>query len=90
MHQAARDWVAGTCPGVFADYHEEAPLLDLMLLKHYDLTTAASDRAEMGDPMRALGLIDYTVQHQTSAALPGLLLEQVREELAPGLGSRRA
>jgi hypothetical protein len=44
----------------------------------------------MGDPMRALGLIDYTVQHQTSAALPGLLLEQVREELAPGLGSRRA
>jgi hypothetical protein len=89
MHQAARDWVARTCPGFFADYHQEAPLLDLMLLKNYDPTTAASVRAEMSDPMRALGLTDYTVQHQTSAALPGLLLEQVREELAPGLGSRR-
>jgi hypothetical protein len=88
-HQAARDWVIATCPGFFADYHEEAPLLDLMLLQKYDPTIAASVRVEMSDPMRALGLAAYETQHQTSAELPGLLLEQVWEELAPGLGSRR-
>jgi hypothetical protein len=88
IHQAARDWVIATCPGFFADYHEEAPLLDLVLLQNYDPTIAASVRDEMSDPMRALGLAGYETQHQTSAELPGLLLEQVWEELAPGLGSR--
>jgi hypothetical protein len=43
----------------------------------------------MSDPMRALGLTDYEVRHQTSAEMPGLLLEQAREELTPGLASRR-
>lgn len=89
IHQAAREWVIATCPGFFADYHEEAPLLDLMLLQNYDPTTATSSRDEMSDPMRALGLTEYESQHQTSAELPGLLLEQVWQELAPGLGSRR-
>jgi hypothetical protein len=89
LHQAAREWVARTCPGFFASHAEEAPLLDLMLLQSYDPTTTASGRDEMSDPMRALGLTDYEIQHQKSAALPGLLLEQAREELTPGLGSRR-
>lgn len=89
LHEAARDWMTATCPGFFTSHHADAPLLDLVLLQEYDPATAATVHHEMNDPLRALGITGYAVRHQTSTELPGLLLEQVDEDLAPELHSRR-
>ncbi|MFJ5694579.1 hypothetical protein ACIP9X_12095 [Arthrobacter sp. NPDC093125] len=88
LHSIARDWLKARCPGTFAQTGEHQPLMDLLLLSEFDPASEERPDRESNDRMRALGLTDSHVTWRTSTELPGLLLEQSREELAPGLRKR--
>lgn len=88
LHSAARDWMRMHCPGAFVNSKEHQPVMDLVLLDRFDPSSGERSDRKTDDWMRALGLTESHVTWQTSAELPGLLLEQSRHGLTPGIQER--
>jgi hypothetical protein len=88
VHDAARAWLAERCPGAFAAHREPQPLIDLLLLDHYDPTEDNQSSEELSNALRALGIIESGFR-QISKQAPGLLFEEVNEELCPDLHGKR-
>ncbi|WP_155948847.1 hypothetical protein [Mycobacterium sp. URHB0044] len=75
MHDAARRWLARTCPGFFAANDEPQPLIDLMLFTRRRATLDESPTRPDETSYRALGLTDRHVIH-TSSNIPAMTLER--------------
>jgi hypothetical protein len=88
LHEVARNWMQLHCPGAFGKAKEHQPLMDLLLLDLFDPSTGEQPDRETEDWMRALGLTESGVFWRTSTDLPGFLLEQARQVLAPGIRKR--
>lgn len=88
LHAAARKWMSQHCPGAFVKSKEHQPAMDLLLLDRFDPSTGERSDRQTDDWMRALGLTESQVTWRTSGELPGLLLEQSRQGLAPGIKER--
>ncbi|WP_395405557.1 hypothetical protein ACHMXB_21315 (plasmid) [Arthrobacter sp. UC242_113] len=88
LHAAARDWMSLHCPGAFVKSKEHQPAMDLVLLDQFDPSSGERSDRQTDDWMRALGLTESRVTWRTSGELPGLLLEQSRHGLTPGIEER--
>jgi hypothetical protein len=88
FHDAGREWMREKVPGFFASTGEPQLLTDLVLTTEFDPTGPDAPPREMNDVFRALGLTDYTVEHRTSASLPGLLLCPLEANMCPDMGAR--
>lgn len=89
LHQVARTWLRDRCPGAFVEAGQPQPLADLVLLTVADPTLATRPDRGTGDILRALGLTESQVTQVTSPHLPGLVLEQARQDMVPGLDARQ-
>lgn len=85
LHDLARGWMSGNCPGSFAHSHGKQPLMDLLLLNEHDPSKGERPDHLFNWALRALGITGSDVTWITFKQLPGLLLEQVDTGLCPEL-----
>jgi hypothetical protein len=88
MHDAARQWLARTCPGFFAASDEQQPLTDLMLFTQRRATPDEWPSHENESAYRALGLTERRVLH-TSIDFPAMNLERAARTSAGYVGGVR-
>ncbi|GAA1264730.1 hypothetical protein [Saccharothrix xinjiangensis] len=86
IHDAARRWLADSCPGFFAAHSRLHPLVDLILTEQGDPFADSDSEAAQRESMRALGLTDYSIRSRTSGDLPGLVVEPASKTLTPTIG----
>jgi hypothetical protein len=87
-HDAAREWMANNCPGLFAQAREPQPLVDLLIVEKYEPPGGRPSTREESSALRALGL---TMLHRviTSPVVPHFALIPTELELSPTLGTGR-
>lgn len=81
IHSAARNWLRGKAPGVFAANDEPQPLVDILLFNQREANIPNNPSSQEDDAYRALGLTSYTTI-QTSEQLPGFNLDKT--DATPG------
>jgi hypothetical protein len=81
LHDAARRWLSGKCPGFFATNGQPQPLLDVVLLDEISAYPKTRPVEGVEGAVRALGL-PHTVYVQRSSKFPAMTLgeRQIRSD----------